>query len=361
MCSTERYLMQFLVILLFIAVQVEALETAELYEPYTRLEAKHGNKSVVKNYEGLEHPQINTTVLSHMLAHQKATDYLSDSSSVINEASMSDKDKESTGHVVFNTHHLTQFVYNDEQVYIYSPKKNDEHVLEPQKWSFYYVPVLQPIKASSDSQWAWIHKNEVRVRLSLGTVELEKAARKAIADQYDYETVEQYSKFWVVAPLMMDSLSAYIISIGSSMVEGVAPFHIDNPISNAVTLRFACITNEAAEDIALNLLEGDYDIEVSFYFAGMHTVKTNMVTITATQLQSILSKTIADGGGTNATYIHRDQATSFISKYMANVKKMVYIEDPTADMTLLTSGLEEQFTALFQEGENVLFSSIGLF
>lgn len=327
------------------------MESSELFEPVGRLVVPHVNKTGGKNYEDFQYSQVNTAVLSHPLANQDENEYLLDSSDIANEALTPSKDKESTGEVVFNTHHLTQFLYNDEQVYIYSPKKNDEHVHEKQKWAFYYVPVLQPIKASSDSQWVWIHKNEVRVRLTLGTAELEKAARKAIADQYDNETVEQYSKFWVVAPLMMDSLSAYIVSISSSLVDGAAPFHIDNPVSNSITFRFACTTNEAAQDIAFNLLEGDYDIEVSFYFAGMHTVKTNMITITATQLQSVLSKTIADGGGTNATYIHRDQATNFVSKYIANVKKMIYIEDPTANMTLLTSGLEEQFTALFQEGK----------
>jgi microcystin-dependent protein len=149
---------------------------------------------------------------------------------------------------------------------------------------------------------------------------------------------------------MLDSLSAYIVTIGSIPVPGVIPFHIDNPNSNVITLRFACLTKEVTLVIAAGLLIGDLDIEVSLYFSGMHRVKTNMMTITATQLQSVLSKTIVDGGGTNSTYIHRDQATSFVAKYVTNVKKFIYIEDSNANTSVITDGLQEQLGALFQAG-----------
>lgn len=342
--------------IVFIAISnISSLEISQQHRSVSQLKTAFANNYVVPKYPDVQHSVSSSDSLVPSSMTNDGTVYASNSPQVEREQLAIDAAKESIGEVVFNTHHFTQFLYGDEQVFVYSPKKNDENILEPQKWAFYYVPILQPIKVSSDSQWIWIHKNEVRVRLALGNPDVEKAARRAIADQFDNETVEQYSKLWVVAPLMMDSLSAYIVTVSSSLVDGVAPFHIDNPISNSITFRFECVANETAQSIATSLLEGDYDIEVSFYFAGMHSVKTNMITITATQLQAVLSKTIADGGGTNATYIHRDQASSFVAKYVANVKKMIYIEDPTTNMTLLTNGLEEQFTALFQEGKHYLY------
>ena len=257
--------------------------------------------------------------------------------------------KETIGNVVFNIYHFTQFLFDGNQVYIYSPKKNDENIQEPQKWTFFYVPILQPIQTSLSSPWVSINKLEVRVRLALGTPQVEEAARQAIANQFSREIAEKYSKLWVVAPLMLDSLSAYVITVGSTPVPGLVPFHIDNPNSNVITLRFVSLIKEVALVTAAGLLIGDFDIEVSLYFSGMHRVRTNMVTITATQLQSVLSKTTADGGGTNATYIHRDQASSFVAKYLTNVKKLIYIEDSSTNTSTLTHGLEAQLTALFLE------------
>ncbi|CAF2536053.1 unnamed protein product [Rotaria sp. Silwood2] len=258
-------------------------------------------------------------------------------------------EKETIGNVVFNVHHFTQFLFDGNHVYIYSPKKNDENINHPQKWTFFYVPVLQPAQTSVILPWVTINKLEVRVRLALGTPSVEEAARQAIANQFSSEIVEKYSKSWVIAPLMLDSLSAYIVTVGSTPVPGVAPFHIDNPNSNVITLRFVSPIKEIALVITAGLLTGDLDIEVSLYFSGMHRVRTNMMSITATQLQSVLSKTIADGGGTNSTYIHRDQASNFVAKYVTNVKKLIYIEDSNANMSMLTRGLEEQLAALFQE------------
>jgi len=257
-------------------------------------------------------------------------------------------DKETIGNVVFNVHHFTQFLFEGQHVYIYSPKKNDENINQPQKWTFFYVPILQPIQASFFQPWVTINKFEVRVRLALGTAEVEAAARQAIANQFSPTIAEKYSRSWVIAPLMLDSLSAYIVTVGSTPIPAVAPFHIDNPNSNILTLRFVCLIKEVTLIIAAGLLTGDFDLEISLHFSGMHRVRTNMLTITATNLQSILSKTKADGGNTNATYIHRDQANSFIAKYLTNVKKMIYIEDSNVNTSILTHGLEEQFSGLFQ-------------
>ena len=262
-------------------------------------------------------------------------------------------EKETIGNVVFNVHHFTQFVFDGNQIYVYSPKKNDENVQQPQKWTFFYVPILQPVQAAPLLPWVTVVGLEVRIRLALGTPAVEQAARRAIANQFGEELANKYAQSWVIAPLMLDSFSAYVVTVGSTPVPGVIPFSIDNPNSNTITLRFICLTKEAALVIAVGLLTGTMDIEVSLYFSGMHRVKTNMITITATNLQSVLSKTIADGGGTNASYIHRDQASSFIAKYITNVKKLIYLEEPDVNISMLTHGLEEQLISLFQLGKKL--------
>ncbi|CAF3887935.1 unnamed protein product [Adineta steineri] len=258
--------------------------------------------------------------------------------------------KETIGNVVFNVHHFTQFLFDGNHVYIYSPKKNEENTHEPQKWTFFYVPILQPVQTSLIVPWVSINKLEVRVRLALGSSRVEEAARQAISNQFDREITQKYSKSWVIAPLMLDSLSAYIVTVGSIPVPGVVPFHIDNPNSNTITFRFVCVTKEAALAIAAGLLIGDFDIEVSLHFSGMHRVRMNMMSITSTQFQSVLTKTIADGGGTNSTYIHRDQSSNFLAKYMTNVKKIIYIEDSNVNTSILSHGLQEQLSTLFQDG-----------
>ncbi|CAF1515186.1 unnamed protein product [Adineta ricciae] len=257
--------------------------------------------------------------------------------------------KENIGNVVFNIHHFTQFVFDGHHIYVYSPKKNEENVHEPRKWTFFYVPILQPVQSSLLSPWVSINKLEIRIRLALGTFQVQEAARQAIINQFDDEIATKYSRSWVIAPLMLDSLSAYVVAAGSLPVPGVVPFQIDNPNTDIVTLRFVTLTKEVALFVAGGLLIGDLDIEVSLRFSGMHRVRTNMMTITGTQLQSVLSKTIADGGGTNSTYIHREQASSFIAKYLTNVKKLIYIEDSNANTSIITHGLQEQLGTLFQE------------
>ncbi len=60
---------------------------------------------------------------------------------------------------------------------------------------------------------------------------------------------------------------------------------------------------------------------------------------------------MANGGNTNAQYIHRNQNNTFVSTYMASVKKTIYIENPNVDITALTNGLDDEFQRLMQEGE----------
>jgi hypothetical protein len=158
-----------------------------------------------------------------------------------------------------------------------------------------------------------------------------------------------------VTSLIIDSFSAFIVGINSQPVPGVHPFRSRNSNDKTMTLRFQCSSESIAQKVMSQIVEGDYDIEFAFFFSGFMEVSTNMVSISGESLKSVLSKTTADGGNTRATYIHRTQANKFISNYLANVRKMIYKENPMSDTSSLTNGLEEQFVSLMQQGMTIIF------
>lgn len=211
--------------------------------------------------------------------------------------------KPSFANGIVNTNILTLFHYNGSQIYVYSSVANDGPAANaPHKWIFYYVPIMAPI-VDHDSPWVWSLRNEVRVKLLLGDKTVEELARRAIEKKYDQKTVE-YSKYWDIAPLMIDSLTAYIVQSSSSPISGIEPYHAIHPNSLAMIFRFKCSTEVQARTIAEKLNEGEFEIGIAFYFAGFREGSTNFVSITGDQIKGVSSKTSADGGNTNAEYIH---------------------------------------------------------
>ena len=249
-----------------------------------------------------------------------------------------------------NTKILTLFNYNGSQVYVYSAVENQASgPTTSHKWIFFYVPIMSPVNNNPNDSWVWAVENEVRVKLMLGDSTVDELARAAIIRKYDAKTAE-YAKYWDIAPLMIDSLAAYVVQGSSSPIFGVEPFHAIHPNSLVMIFRFKCTNEDIARHIADMIRKGEYEIEIAFYFAGFLKVSTNFVSITGDQLRAVSSKTTADGGNTNAQYIHRSQASKFISHYMTNVQKMIYIESDQVSPQSLSAGLEETFISLLQRG-----------
>lgn len=268
------------------------------------------------------------------------------------------KNEPSFGTAIVNTQILTIFNYQGGQIYVYSALSNEkENALTPQKWIFYFVPIMQPvIENGSGSSWVFTYNNEIRINLMLSNDEIEELARKAIVRKYDL-AISQYSKFWDVAPLMIDSLTAYIVRASNIPVEGAHPYKAVHPNQLTMQFRFICSSDEHALELVRQIIHGVYEIEVAFYFAGFKQVTTNLVSITSDQLKNVLSKTIVDGGNKNSQYIHRNQGSDFVSKYVTNVKKMIYMENSNGNISSLSNGLEDQFMSLLQQGE-IFFSRI---
>ncbi|CAM4755969.1 unnamed protein product [Rotaria magnacalcarata] len=225
--------------------------------------------------------------------------------------------KSSLATAIVNIQVLTVFSYQDNQIYVYHALSNEnDNAQTPQKWIFYFVPIMLAFQT----------------------------------DNANDEWIFAYSKYWDVVPLMIDSLTAYIVRGTNLPVEGVYPYKALHPNQLTMICRFQCSSAENANDIVKKITDGYYEIEMAFRFAGFKQVSTNMISITSDQLKSVLSKTIADGGNKNAQYIHRNQGTSFLSKYFINVKKMIYMERENANMSSLSSGLNDQFISLLQQG-----------
>jgi hypothetical protein len=92
---------------------------------------------------------------------------------------------------------LTSVKYQNTLVYVYGSVSNEaESNATPAKWTFYYVPAMIPA---------------------------------------------------ITHPLMIDSLTAFIVSSGSTPVSGVAPYSIMHPNSYDLELHFACSSKETAE------------------------------------------------------------------------------------------------------------------
>jgi len=217
---------------------------------------------------------------------------------------------------------------------------------DPTSWSFYYVPAMLP-DFSIESQWIWIVNNEARIHLMFGNYDVTERVR----DEISQRAGTQGKNKWSIKPIIIDSFTAYVVSGTNNIVAGVHPFYVVNPSSSSMVFKFQCSTNESATDVMNKIVNGDYQIEIMFNFAGWNQISTNIVSMTSETLKKVISQTLADGGNTNAQYIHRNQNNSFVSTYMASVKKTIYIENPNVDITALTNGLDDEFRRLMQEGE----------
>ncbi|CAF5192681.1 unnamed protein product, partial [Rotaria magnacalcarata] len=199
-------------------------------------------------------------------------------------------------------------------------------------------------KKKLNTNWIWTSgRGELRLNVMFGNDDIDDMARKKVAKTGETGTFD-------VAPLIIDSFSAFIVNANNKPVPGVHPFRRTHPSDKTMTIRFECSSEVIAKEVMSRVIDGDYDVEFAFFFAGLNKVSTSIMSITSDSLKSVLSKTTADGGNTKSTYIHRGQANKFVSTYLANVRKMIYKEDPKSNTSSLTAGLEDQFVSLMQQG-----------
>lgn len=200
-------------------------------------------------------------------------------------------------------------------------------------------------KKKQNSSWIWTSgRGEVRLNIMFGNNEIDDMIRQKVIKIGENRTFE-------VISLIIDSFSAFVVSENNKPVPGIHPFRRMHPNEKTMTIRFKCSSEAIAQEVMSRIIDGDYDVEFAFFFAGFNKVSTNMMSITSDSLKSVLLKTIADGGNTNAIYIHRDQANRFVSSYLRNIRKMIYKEDPKSNISILTVGLEERFISLMQQGQ----------
>ncbi|CAF1135045.1 unnamed protein product [Didymodactylos carnosus] len=215
---------------------------------------------------------------------------------------------------------------------------------------FFYVPLMFPQLNAKINKWIWTTNGGTEIRLSLATGNNE--IEQLILDEIKKDTKKQGNI--KIAPLIIGSLTAVITSGSGEPVFGVHPYRFVNPTQLNLIFRFQCTSAEHAQHVIEKLLDGDYDIQLALYYVGILDVTMNMIKISAETLKTVVSSTTADGGNTTAQYIHRKQASNFVSGYMANVKKTIYIENALTDTTQLIAGLEDQFKTLIQQAKTQL-------
>lgn len=226
--------------------------------------------------------------------------------------------------------------YHGHQVYIYKSLTSSMNNL-----IYYYVPIMIP-KVKSNDSWIWTSgKGELRLHVMFGNDEIETLVRKEIVKTGENGTFQ-------VALLIIDSFSVFITNANNKPIPGVYPFRKTHPNEKTMTIRFQCSSEDIAQEVMSHVIDGDYDVEFVFFFAGFYKISMSRVPITKDLLKNVLIKTTADGGNTKAIYIHRNQADKFISTYLSNVRKMIYKEDLKSNTSLVTTGLEETLFSLIQ-------------
>ncbi|CAF3380838.1 unnamed protein product [Rotaria socialis] len=250
-----------------------------------------------------------------------------------------DRTDSSYGTGIVNTQIYTIVDYRGQQIYIYKSLSND-----PKNLIYYYVPIMFP-KKKLNTNWIWTSgRGELRLNVMFGNDEIEDKAWQEIGKTGETGTFK-------VVPLIIDSFSAFVGNADNKPVSGVHLFRRTHPNDKTMTIRFQCSSEVIAKEVMSSVVDGDYDVEFAFFFAGLNKVSISIVSITSDSLKNVLSKIKADGGNTKATCAHRGQANKFVSSYLANVRKMIYKEDPKSNTSSLTAGLEHQFISLMHQGQ----------
>lgn len=244
--------------------------------------------------------------------------------------------------------------YKEHTISVYEAMTNTDAVAK-ETLKYFYVPLMFPATDRVSKTWIWTARNgtEIRISLTTGNDEIEQLIQNHIVKINS--TNPSRIK---IAPMIINSLTAIIIDSNSSPIFGIYPYNFINPTEMVLTFQFQCTSAEHAKNIINNILSSDYHIKLAFRFTGLHTIIMNMTQIKGETLNAVLSKTKADGGNTKAQFIHRTQSTKFISNYMANVKKVLYAENPNADTQKMFDNLEDNFKTLMQQGKSTFFQAL---
>jgi hypothetical protein len=255
----------------------------------------------------------------------------------------------SFANAVVNSKILTSVKYMNTLVHVYRSASNEG--AKPAQWNFYYVPAMIPSLTddSDKNSWIWATDKTVRMKLMEGNSDLEALIREAVKQKYEPEQAEHARK-WVVAPLMIDSMTAFVTTSSGSPAAGVQTYTLVHPNPYVLSFKFECSSPELAVEVRQNILAETYEIKIAFFFAGFTQVSENLISITGDKIADVVSKTAADGNSNSPKFIHRSQKSKFVSAYSVNARQFVYMESPDSSTTSLTAGLREQFNTLFESG-----------
>ncbi|CAF3693171.1 unnamed protein product [Rotaria socialis] len=175
-----------------------------------------------------------------------------------------DRTDSSYGTGIVNTQIYTIVDYRGQQIYIYKSLSND-----PKNLIYYYVPIMFP-KKKLNTNWIWTSgRGELRLNVMFGNDEIEDKAWQEIGKTGETGTFK-------VVPLIIDSFSAFVGNADNKPVSGVHLFRRTHPNDKTMTIRFQCSSEVIAKEVMSSVVDGDYDVEFAFFFAGLNKVSISM-------------------------------------------------------------------------------------
>ena len=206
---------------------------------------------------------------------------------------------------------LITIIYAQRNITIYTSTSNPSR--EPKEWIFWHDPLIV-FDASKD---IYQYNEQIRFEFSFTSAEFDQLARKTIISKM-HPDVEQFALFWIIEPLPIDTLNAYIIDQTFLPISAVYPC-IKLKLSGTLTFecQFQCSSMIIAHSIVQNILCGKLKFQFEYYIQSTtYPITIPFPLATIFNLQSLRSNFII------GKYIHRRQENKLIEKYFLQIQSI---------------------------------------
>ncbi|CAF0890923.1 unnamed protein product [Didymodactylos carnosus] len=228
-----------------------------------------------------------------------------------------------------NIEYLTQILYENRNVSIYASISN--HGSDPKTWSFFYDPLV--ILSINDEKWLSQLDNDIRITIHFSNGDLDHLTRTTIAPLL-HSDVSQFAINWLIEPLPIDILTAYIVDEFNQPLPGVLPCYQAYVTKTLVpfTCRFECSSTAVAVNLVEKILCGKYSSKFLFQL-NVPVIRNRISNV---QLKNLVS--FATKNRRQQQFIHLSQMSKFVAEYFIAVQQL---DDKIS---------EEQLLQLFQQG-----------
>jgi len=216
---------------------------------------------------------------------------------------------------------LVTVLYAQRNISIYVSASNPSR--EPKEWKFWYDPLIV-FDASKD---IFQYNEQVRFSFSISSNEFEQIARKTIITNMNPD-VEQFSMFWIIEPLPIDTLTIYIVDSLLHPIQAIEPC---SKTKLHGLSKFECQFQTSSMTIANSMKEkilcGKHHLQFYYYIKPKY-VPPRLAT--RYNLMNLRSKFLTK------KYLHQRQEEQFLKEY--------FLEIQSIDNTTKESDLQRLFS-----------------